>query len=209
MQKQAIIYDLDNTIYSVASISGKLFAELFALLEQHAAELGDLEAIKTELKRRPYQHVARDFGFSDSLTQQGCDLLNELSYEGGIRFFEDYPLIRQVPGERFLVTTGFTKLQWSKIDGMGIREDFKEIHVVDPALSTTTKKDVFLDIMARHQYTPPDLLVVGDDPASEIKAAKELGIETVLIDKEGKYTNDEASYRLTGFQQLYDLFQNL
>ena len=40
----------------------------------------------------------------------------------------------------------------------------------------------------------PDLLVVGDDPESEIKAAKELGILAFLLDTDNAYPNSKANY---------------
>jgi putative hydrolase of the HAD superfamily len=78
---------------------------------------------------------------------------------------------------------------------LNIEADFVEIHIVDPEKSPLTKKDVFADIMARHNYTAEDVLVIGDDPESEIKAAKALGIDTFLFDPEGKHPGALVTYR--------------
>ena len=63
--------------------------------------------------------------------------------------------IQAIPLDKFLVTTGFIKLQMSKVKMLGIEEDFKEIHIVDPEVKDKTKKDVF-EIMEKYRYKPED-----------------------------------------------------
>ena len=68
--------------------------------------------------------------------------------------------------------------------------------------SIQTKKDVFADIMRRHHYDKSEVLVVGDDPKSEIKAAQDLGIDVVLYDKEGLYKNLNGIKRINDYKDL-------
>ncbi len=139
--------------------------------------------------------VADDFKFSPELKQKGIDLLKEMEYSLPMQPFEEYHKLTVIPLPKFLVTTGFTKLQWSKVRMLNIEADFVEIHIVDPEKSKLTKKDVFADIMTRHNYTADDVLVIGDDPESEIKAAIALGIDTFLYDPEGKHPGAPVTYR--------------
>lgn len=205
MTKKAIIYDLDNTLYTVASIGNKLFASLFELLEQEDIPAARMSVIKDDIMRKPFQVVAREHQFSKELTQKGLDLLKNLTYNEQIELHDDYEEIKKLPQERFLVTTGFTELQHSKIRSLGIERDFKEVHVIDPLSTTQTKKTVFAGIMQRHHYTPSEVLVVGDDPESEIKAATELGIDTVLYDKQNRYPGFTATNKITDFAALSHL----
>ena len=206
MAKKAIIFDFDNTIYPVHSIGEKLFEPLFNLLEE-SGELGDsLQEIKQEIMRKPFQNVAEQFGLSKELTDKGIDLLKGLTYEGEIKTFDDYSEVLKIPTDRFLVTTGFYKLQNSKIKGIGIENDFTEIHIVDPETTRKTKRDVFKDIMTRFDYTPSEVLVVGDDLEFEIKAGEHLGIETVLYDKSGNSKETNATHTISDFNKLHDLW---
>lgn len=201
MRKKAIILDLDNTIFPVPSIGHKLFAPLFALIEQEGSHKDELEKIKDEVMRRPFQHVAKDHHFSEALTQKCVAILKELAYNDKIEPFEDYALVKRWPVDKFLVTTGFVKMQQSKVDSMGLAPDFKEIHIVDPATTNKTKKDVFADIIQRHGYAKEEMLVIGDDPNSEIKAARELGIDAVLYDKFKRYP-DTTLTTIHHYEQL-------
>lgn len=179
MRIKALILDLDNTIYPVPSIGDRLFKDLFTLIENSGAYKGDLEMIKADIMRRPMQWVAKEYQFSEQLTRECLDLLENLTYDGPIEAFPDYAYVRKLPCKKYLVTTGFAKMQHSKIDGLGIRDDFEEIVVVDPSVSTLTKKDIFQKILRDHHYHPKEVVVIGDDPKSELQAAIELGIEAV------------------------------
>jgi putative hydrolase of the HAD superfamily len=201
MTKKAIILDLDNTIFPVPSIGHKLFAPLFALIEQEGSHQDDLEKIKDEVMRRPFQLVAKDHHFSEALTAKCVDVLKELAYNDHMEPFEDFALVKRWPVDKFLVTTGFIKMQQSKVDRLGLAPDFKEIHVVDPATTNKTKKDVFADILQRHGYAKEEVLVVGDDPNSELKAARELGIDAVLYDKFKRYP-DTTLTTIHHYEQL-------
>lgn len=193
--KKAIILDLDNTIYPVSSIAGDLFNALFSFLDEHIDDIDLIHRIKEDLKRIPYQKVADKYNFSDIVKNRGLELLNNIEYNLPMQPFDDYRHIRETNITKFLVTTGFTKLQWSKVRMLDIEGDFKAIHIVDPELYPLTKRDIFASILEKYNYQPQDVLVIGDDPESEIKAASELGIDTFLYDPENKHPDANVTYR--------------
>ncbi len=132
--------------------------------------------------RTPFQKVAEAYSFGESLKADGIKLLNEIEYNDVIQPFESYSYMRELPCKKFLVTTGFTKIQNSKVRQMKLDKDFNKKFIIDPGLSTLTKKDVFEKILSDYNYSAEEVLVVGDDINSEIKAGQELGMETVVYD---------------------------
>lgn len=201
--KKAIIFDLDNTIYPVPQIGSKLFAPVFELIEQDGHHR-DLEKIKDEIMRRPFQKVAKDHHFSEELTRKCIDLLKELAYNGAIEPFADFEVVRHLPVAKFLVTTGFTKMQQSKIDMLELANEFKEIHIIDLTISQKGKKDVFADIIQRYEYDKEEVLVVGDDINAEIKAAQELGVDAVWYDKYNRYEAIEGVKKISDYRKLVE-----
>jgi len=198
--KKALILDLDNTIYPVSSISENLFGALFDVLDQHAEiinvdEENTVDKIKGEMTRRPFQHIADDFNLNEDVRDKMVDMLRNIAYTQPMKPYDDYQHVRTIPLDKFLVTTGFSKLQWSKVKMLGIEDDFKQIHIVDPDINQLTKKDIFANIMQAHNYEAVDLLVIGDDPESEIKAAKALDIDTFLYDPANKYPHVQVTCR--------------
>ena len=200
--KKALILDLDNTIYGVPTIADEIFAPLFQIIKESGEHDEDFEAIKKDIMRKPIQVIAAKYGFSEGLTKQILGMLSNNSYKGPIQYFSDYEATRDLPQEKYLVTTGFIQLQQSKIEGMNINEDFKEIHIIDPTTSDKTKRDVFADIIEREGYHIDEVLVVGDDLHSEIKAAQELGIDAVVYDKYNLHPEDITLPKINDFNQL-------
>lgn len=208
--KKALILDLDNTIYPVSSISENLFGDLFAVLDQHseiinADDADTVDKIKDEMTRRPFQHIADELNLDKKVRNQMVDMLRNMAYTQPMKPYADYQHVRTIPLEKFLVTTGFSKLQWSKVKMLGIEDDFKHIHIVDPDVSPKTKQDVFTEIMRVYNYAPGDLLVIGDDPESEIKAAKALSIDTFLYDPANKHPHVQATCRSGNLQDVLNL----
>jgi putative hydrolase of the HAD superfamily len=200
--KKAIILDLDNTIFPVPSIGDKLFSPLFQLVEEDGHHAEDMKAIRDEIMRIPFQQVAANHKFSEELTHKGIEVLKEIKYEGKIEPFEDFEFVKNLALDKFLVTTGFVKMQQGKVNSLDLEPHFKEIHIIDPTTNSATKKDVFAAIMEKHQYEKTELLVIGDDLHSEIKAAQELGIDVVLYDKYQRKAGNLPCPVISDFREL-------
>ncbi len=201
--KRAIIFDLDNTIYPVSSIGDKLFKSLFQLIVKNGEYTGDFDEIKGEIMRRPFQFVADDFSFSENLKSECLKLFLNLTYDEHMEPFEDYKYVRQLPCIKFLVTTGFTKLQNSKILQLNIENDFLEIFIIDPIQSKLTKKDIFQKLLIDYRLKVHEVLVVGDDLNSEIKAANDIGIDAILYDRESEHAGIENQNTISSFKDLH------
>ncbi len=207
--KRILIFDLDNTIYPVKSIGDKLFSPLFELMEQYRHEITDemFQKAKEDIMRKPFQIVAENYHFSKDLSEKGINLLREAAYEEEMKPFSDYSITRQLQADKYLVTTGFSKLQRSKVKQLGIENDFKEIFIIDPAISGKNKKDIFLEIIKKKNYKKEEILVIGDDPDSEISAAKSIGLETFLYDPENIHPDGIADYKSNSFESLNVIIQ--
>lgn len=198
--KKAIIFDLDNTIYSVPGVAEDMLASLVNLIKENGEYKTDIQAIKTDMMRKPFQVLAEMHGFSQSLIQKGFQHVQTMTYDKPLKPFPNYESTRNLPHDKYLVTSGFEALQMSKVKSLGIENDFTEIHIVD--LEKTTKRNVFADIIQRHQYVLQDVVVVGDDMHSEIAAAKALGIDAVLYDSLNLYPDETSLPRITDFAEL-------
>ncbi len=164
--------------------------------------------IKEEMTRRPFQFIVDKYELDKELNDIMVDTLRNMTYDLPMQPFEDYHHLKSIRLDKYLVTTGFTKLQTSKVIQLGISNDFKEIIIVDPDVSNKTKKDVFADIMREHNYSPDDLLIIGDDPDSEIKAAIALGLDTFLFDPNGIYPDALFTHRSNDLKQVLNILGN-
>jgi putative hydrolase of the HAD superfamily len=197
--KKAFIVDLDNTVFPVPSIGEKLFAPLFSLLENSGQKR--MDEIRNDVMRKPFQWVASHYGLSDELKSQAIELLKTLEHKGPLTPFPDFAVLNSIQVDKFLVTTGFMRMQQSKISALQLN-DFREKIVIDPTTDSRTKKDVFRQILSDNSYSPQEVLVIGDDAESEIRAGVELGIDTVLYDPDRKHSNTAGTYVVANYNEL-------
>ncbi len=209
MMFKALIADLDNTVYPVRSIGDRLFVPLVDLMEQYRNEMSEeqIQQVKAEIMGKAFQQVADKHQLNPELKARGIKLLENLTYDLPMQPYNDYHYMQEVEAEKFLVTLGFTKLQWSKIDRLNLRGDFKELIVVDPETIRETKQDIFKQLSDKYNFKPEEVLVVGDDPDSEIKAGKALGMATYLRDEQGSYPAGTATYQYSTLAHLAALFK--
>jgi putative hydrolase of the HAD superfamily len=102
-----------------------------------------------------------------------------------------------------LVTSGFRTLQESKIEALGLRSRFDAVHVdaIDEA-DRKGKDGIFRDILERYGFEPERVLVVGDNPESEIEAGNRLGMATVQILRPGVARGATATHYIHGLSEL-------
>src|SRR5919201_1625998 len=103
-----------------------------------------------------------------------------------MRGYADLGTLAELPARLFLVTSGFRRLQESKVRALGIRSRFE--HIVIDAIDEPDRKGkaaLFADILRTYGLAPTEVLVVGDDEDSEIAAGNRLGILTVQILRPG------------------------
>ena len=199
---KAIILDLDNTIYAAPAVGETLFKPLLKLIEDSGDFKGDFEEIKAALVKKPFQRVAEEHEFSDTLSARCIAHLSDLTCDVPMEAFDDYTHVKTLPCRKYLVTTGFTKLQRSKIDQLHIQDDFDKIYIVDPSKTDLTKRDIFRQILVEAHYMPEEVLVVGDDLESEIKAANELGIASLWYNNVGQAAAAGDHKMIHSFREL-------
>lgn len=207
MMIKALIFDFDNTIFPSKTITDEVFSGVYALMENYRGTISktDFENIKKDLAGTAFQKVAQQYHLPQELKQKAIELLNHTVYNKPIETFKDYKLVRELGLPKFLVTFGFLKLQQSKIDCAGVRNDFKEVIVVDPELSSESKQDVFRRIVNNYNFQADELIAIGDDPASEIAAARELGIKTYLYDPESRHKSERVTWHAQHYQKLVEI----
>ena len=82
----------------------------------------------------------------------------------------------------FIVSFGEPKTQHAKVKSLGLdRESSVEKIYYADRNNVLTKEEAFRKIQRRTRLKPGEVLIVGDRPAREIRAGKELGMHTVRL----------------------------
>lgn len=213
MTIKAVIFDLDNCL-APASAVGKTIADP-AFNAIRAANKGHLtndylEEALLACWQHPFDWISKTYGFSDAMTTAGWQEFTIMSVSGSMEGYADLATLANMPTENMLVTSGFRCLQQSKIDALGIADYFSAIYI--DALDDDKrlgKKGLFDHILKQREFLPTEIVVIGDNPHSEITAAKELGIPAVQILRPGIEKGENADFYVVDFIEFRKLLATL
>ncbi len=204
-----LIFDLDDTIFETRTIkkkSAQKILEKFSsvAIKKYGKDLTN--QIISEFWKYPFDLVSEKYSFDNQLKKEFVENINETEFKLNIRPFEDFRVVRAIESEKILVTTGFGKLQRAKIDHLGIKNDFSEIHI-DEILGPNRKfKDgIFLQILSKRNIDKNNVFVIGDNSESELKAGFELGLTTVQVSKLGQVKSEYANHTISDFSELIEI----
>ena len=141
----------------------------------------------------------------------GWERFSQMEATAPLQGYADIGLLPCIPLQRYLVTSGFRRLQDSKIDALGIRPWFEQVLIdaidAPPTGTGHGKQALFEQILAREGCTPRQMLVVGDNPLSELAVGRALGATTVQTVRPGVEPWPLADHRVEGLQGLLALLE--
>jgi FMN phosphatase YigB (HAD superfamily) len=193
---RCVIFDLDDTLYDC-------FGQRMRATHRHAAQ-AMVEAGLNATADAVYRARMRAFRQDPMLRHIDADVSRYFGAEnpeavsraareayfncpvGKLTLFPgSLPLLRFLAkrGVRnFIVSFGEPKIQHAKMKALSLDREpsIEKIYYADRN-NVLTKEAAFRKIQKRTRLTPSEILVVGDRPAREIRAGKELGMHTVRL----------------------------
>ena len=160
----------------------------------------------SECWRHPFDFVAAKYGFSNEMVSAGWDAFSRMEVETPMKGYPDLNVLRELTPDLYLVTSGFRRLQQSKIRALGFEHLFKGIFI--DAIDEPTRKGkegIFRSILGSAALTPEEVIVVGDNPDSEIEVGNKLGIRTVQILRPGVLRGENATLYIVTLEELKTL----
>ncbi len=201
---RGIIFDLDNCLAAADEPGAALYDAAFAAMRaENRGRLSEreLEAAFADMWRHPLDWVAERHGFSPEMRTAGWKEFLKTEVTAPMRGYGDLEELSRLNVKKFLVTSGFRRLQESKIRALGLNRWMDECHVdaIDES-DRRFKRGWFEDIVGRYGLRTDEVAVVGDSPASELAAGRELGMRTVQILRKGveRTANVDAHVRTLG-----------
>ena len=210
---RALILDLDNCLAAANEVGEDVFKPAFeAMRNANRGTLTDEQLAKAfeEIWRQPLDFVASKFGFSQEMLAAGWKAFSQTVIETPMKGYGDLAVLQELPFELYLVTSGFRGLQESKVKALQIADLFREIEIdaIDED-DRKGKQGVFASILERKELKPEEVIVVGDNPDSEIEAGNRLGIRTVQILRPGVLRANNATFYIETFHELKTLLEKL
>lgn len=202
----AIIFDLDNCLAAADAMGRDFLEPMFAAIRRaNRGRVSDaaLENAFEDCWRLPLDTVAKKYGFSAEMLDAGWQVGQRLTVRGPMNGYADLPELAHLPAKLFIVTAGFRRMQESKIDALGFRAMFAGVYIdaIDEP-GHKGKRELFREILEQHWLDPGTVLVVGDNPDSEIDAGNQLGMSTAQILRPGITRGTNATHYIHGLNEL-------
>jgi FMN phosphatase YigB (HAD superfamily) len=207
--KKAIIFDLDNCLAPATEVGEGLYDPAFDAIRRVNQGTLSQECLQQAFDcmwHHPLDWVAHHFGFSNEMLAAAWSVFVTLEVRRPMQGYEDLLVLRELPAQRFLVTSGFRRLQESKISALKLQQQFAAIFIdaIDEQ-GRIGKLGLFRQILEQFNLAAADVLVVGDSPNSEIQAGNQLGIVTVQMLRPGIPRARSASFCVQSLVELKDL----
>lgn len=218
---KAVVFDLDNTLIDFmkmkrmsceAAISAMINAglnmkhkeaydKLFELYGKHGIE--DQKIFQRFLKK----HVGKiDYRILSSA------ISSYRKVQAG--FLEPYPRVRKTliklseKGMRLGVVSDAPRLKaWLRLSEMNLAEFFEAVITLGDSKKLKPHKQPFQLVLKRLKLSANEVLFVGDNPARDIKGAKDVGMKTALAEYGRVFPRGriKPDYFLTEIDELLEL----
>ncbi|MFM6924614.1 MAG: YjjG family noncanonical pyrimidine nucleotidase [Ferruginibacter sp.] len=226
-----LFFDLDHTLWDFDANAKESLADLFALLNldertnipfedfypkylYHNEVLWDRYhkgLISSEdLKWKRMWRTMLDFKLADEpLAREMSAQFLEILPTKKILFphtIEILGYLKEKKYELHLITNGFEKTQWSKLNHSGLSGYFTHVVTSEASNSLKPKKEIFDFAMEKANAGLPESIMIGDNLDADIQGAMNAGMDTVFVNHINAVTEIKPTYTVTHLQQLESIF---
>ena len=108
--------------------------------------------------------------------------------------------------ELHLITNGFEKTQWSKLNNSGLSCYFTHVITSESSNSLKPKKEIFDFAMDKAKSTLSDSIMIGDNLDADIQGAMNAGMDTVFVNHINAVAEIFPTYTVTHLKELESIF---
>jgi putative hydrolase of the HAD superfamily len=163
-----------------------------------------------ELKWKRMWRTLMEFQLADEI----------LSKDLSTRFLEILPLKKEVFPYTFeiltylqekgyalhIITNGFEKTQWSKLEHSGMKHFFGEVITSEMSNSVKPQKEIFDHAMFKTGAVPESSIMIGDNPEADIQGAHTAGMDSVFVNHERKEVDPQPTFTVYHLKELERIF---
>ena len=105
-----------------------------------------------------------------------------------------------------LITNGFEKTQWSKLNNSGLGKYFTHVITSEVSNSLKPKKEIFDFAMDKAGASLPESIMIGDNLYADIQGAMNAGMDTVFVNHINAVPEISPTYAVTHLKELELIF---
>jgi len=231
---KAIFFDLDDTLYDYSSSSGYSKNKVFSYLLNRCPHLKreDIlssyekiiqETVKEEVKgiygawdrQKRFSKLLLYLGLKDDgLSKRLVTIFAKARAESSKPYPDVHDVLSKLREKYVLgiITNGPTIYQREEISLLKLETYFSHILIAEEVGFRKPAKEIFQTALKKVACHPEEAVMVGNNPREDIKPAKKLGMETVLLDPINRFTKEDLvleerpDYLIRQFTELLNLY---
>jgi len=201
-----LIFDLDNTLFDTHGQLGvKVLDEMIYRMRKAGLKKQDELVIRQKYPFTGFRILAKELKLSEKIQKIGMSVYEHMDLLG-ITPFPDIEVLNSLEQKKALVTSGTQKVQMNKVKILGINHFFGEI-IVDESNSVEGRKNIFYDLVVKHNAKPTQVIIIGDNPEIELTAGKSLGMITVQIARRENIIRGAADYHVKDLHEFKKILE--
>jgi putative hydrolase of the HAD superfamily len=230
-QYKHLFFDLDHTLWDFDSNARQTLVELYSIFNLTERIRVDFEDFypkylyhneilwnkyhqglisSDELKWKRMWRTMLDFKIADEpLAREMSGRFLEILPTKKILFPYTIEILEYLTAKKYtlhLITNGFEKTQWSKLNNSGLNHYFTHVITSEASTSLKPKKEIFDYAMDKAKSLLRESIMIGDNLEADIQGAMNAGMDTVYVNHINAMAVIKPTYTVTHLQQLESIF---
>lgn len=104
-----------------------------------------------------------------------------------------------------IITNGFEKTQYSKLDHSGLKKYFRHVITSEKSNSMKPQKEIFEFAVNLAETNMKESIMIGDNPEADIAGAISAGMDSVFVNYNDRQTDLKPTYTISQLSQLKEI----
>ena len=230
MKYKHLFFDLDHTLWDFETNSKEVLHELFLAHDLHQNLTEDFELFyekysfhnkklwhrynhgfikQDELKWKRMWHTLLEFKKADETLSKTLsnEYLERLPTKKAL-FPYTLDILLYLKNKNYnlhLITNGFEKTQWSKLENAQIGHFFSSVITSESAMSLKPHKEIFDFALQKSGAILTESIMIGDNLDADIQGGINAGMDTVFVNHLNIQAHIKATYEVFDLKELEDI----
>ena len=231
MTYKHLFFDLDHTLWDFETNSKDTIRDLFLTHNLHETITEDFDFFlekysfhnkrlwhrynhgfikQEELKWKRMWHTLLEFKLSDETLAKklSAEYLEILPQKKSLFPYTE-EILRYLLNKNYklhLITNGFEKIQWRKLDNAKIAAYFSTVITSETAGSLKPHKEIFDFAVSKAGCCHEESIMLGDNLDADILGAMNAGMDTVFVNHINEQTTLKPTHIIYHLKELEDIF---
>jgi putative hydrolase of the HAD superfamily len=231
MKYKHLFFDLDHTLWDFDANAKATLTDLFATFALDKKVIADFDNFyrkylyhneilwnkyhhgqitADELKWKRMWRTLLDFKIGDEpLAKELSAAFMELLPTKKNVFPHTFEILDYLLAKNYtlhLITNGFEKTQWSKLNNSGMAKYLTHVITSEASSSLKPKKEIFDFALQQASATLSQSIMLGDNLDADIQGAMNAGMDTVFVNHVNASTSLQPTYTIYHLQELENIF---